>query len=533
METCEVMTHNAQEAARTAAAGLPAPTPELVHFAPGDCALLIGPAETLLKRLEAVRLAGLRPALLCTDAPDLGSLPRGLRALPGELAALSGWMGAFTARMAGPNGAVDLAPLSFHADGHFDWVLDFSGAPRTGVAPLGHYALAADDFPGLKRALVEIAGRLRAGFDKPRYFQLEAGLCAHDRQGIPGCDACLSACPADAITGDKEGVRIEPHLCQGCGTCALVCPSGAVRYAHPARGFSLARLQAALAAWEDAGGGPAGVWIVRPERAAEAPAGWLTYALQEPASLGLETWLAVLAAGAARVAVAADGLPDESRRALAQQIAIGRALLEGLGLAPALGLIDDGDGLASLPALPARQTVKLSGGDDKRALLFAAIDALAAQAGPRPGGREAASPLPGGPMGAVRIHAEQCTLCAACVRICPSGALALAGSMSKLAFTEQRCLQCGLCAHVCPEKAVTLEPRLLYSAQARQTPRVVAEAEMFACTGCGKPFATRAMIERSRAMMASHPMFQGEQAKLMTLCPDCRQRAMAGCPPRP
>jgi hypothetical protein len=62
---------------------------------------------------------------------------------------------------------------------------------------------------------------------------------------------------------------------------------------------------------------------------------------------------------------------------------------------------------------------------------------------------------------------------------------------------------------------------------------VVAEAEMFACTGCGKPFATRAMIERSRAMMAGHPMFQGEQAKLMTLCPDCRQRAMAGCPPRP
>lgn len=38
------------------------------------------------------------------------------------------------------------------------------------------------------------------------------------------------------------------------------------------------------------------------------------------------------------------------------------------------------------------------------------------------------------------------------------------------------------------------------------------------------------MIARSRVMMVGHPMFQGEQVRLMTLCPDCRQRAMAGVP---
>jgi len=37
-------------------------------------------------------------------------------------------------------------------------------------------------------------------------------------------------------------------------------------------------------------------------------------------------------------------------------------------------------------------------------------------------------------------------------------ALSLPGSITPLAFTEQRCLQCGLCANVCPEKAVTLTP---------------------------------------------------------------------------
>jgi ferredoxin len=116
------------------------------------------------------------------------------------------------------------------------------------------------------------------------------------------------------------------------------------------------------------------------------------------------------------------------------------------------------------------------------------------------------------------------------VRICPSNALTLPGTTLQLAFTEERCLQCGLCANVCPEHAITMVPRLLTSKAARLTPRVVAEAEPFSCHGCGKQFATKAMIERSRAMMANHPMFQGEQARLMALCPDCRQRAMAGIP---
>jgi hypothetical protein len=66
------------------------------------------------------------------------------------------------------------------------------------------------------------------------------------------------------------------------------------------------------------------------------------------------------------------------------------------------------------------------------------------------------------------------------------------------------------------------------SKAARTTPRVVAQAEMFACTGCGTPFATRAMVVRSRTLMAEHPMFQGDNARLMELCPDCRQQAMTG-----
>jgi ferredoxin len=497
-----------------------------IHYTPGDCALLIGPTELLLKRLEALRIAGLRPALLCDDLPD--PPPRGVRTLAGHLADVSGWMGAFSARVVGAHGPLDLAPLSFHDDGHFDWVLDFSGAPAPGkgVAPLGYYTLAPDDFPALKRTLLEIAGRVREGFVKPKYFNFDANLCAHTRQGVEGCSACLSACAASAITSEKETVRIEPNLCQGCGTCALVCPSGAVRYAQPAPSVSLNRLHSDLAAWREAAGGATGLWIVTETTAAETPPGWLTYPVNEPASLGLEFWLAALVSGCDRVAIMAGDIPVDSRRALDGQLALGCGILSALGFTSGLGLglAENTSELAALPAMPPRPPVGLAVGDDKRTLLYAALDALIAQAQTPP----ISIPLATGPMGEVRIAADKCTLCAACVRICPTEALSLPGTILQLAFTEERCLQCGLCANVCPEKAVTLAPRLLTSRTARRTQRVVAEAEPFACTECGKQFATQAMIERSRAMMANHPMFQGEQARLMTLCPDCRQKAMAG-----
>ncbi|MBI1285163.1 MAG: 4Fe-4S dicluster domain-containing protein [Thiobacillus sp.] len=505
-----------------------APTSATVRYAPGNTVLLIGPSELLLKHLEAYRVAGLRPALLCTDLPDASCLPRGLRALPGRLAGLSGWMGAFTAHMATLQQPMSLAPLSFNEDGHFDWVLDFSSpsSVRLAVPPLGYYALSPDDFPALKRVLLEIAGRVRSGYEKPRYFELDANRCAHRRQSVEGCSACLSVCAAGAISSAKDSVRIEPNLCQGCGSCALVCPSGAVRYTQPKAGFSLTRLQAMLAAWKATGSWPVGLWIFDETTESEPPQGWLPYPVAEMAGLGLEFWLAALAMGLDEVAIVARKLPDETRVALQAQITLAQALLAGMGLRQIISWGEDiKTGLDhQKPLESARPCAELPVTDDKRQLLFAAIDALLGLVETPP----LSIPLPAGPLGEIRIDPALCTLCTACVQICPAAALSLPDNPTQLTFTEARCVQCGICANACPEQAITLMPRLLASRSARQAPRVVAEAEMFACCGCGKPFATKSQIERSRALMAGHPMFQGNQARLMELCPECRQRAMAG-----
>ena len=58
--------------------------------------------------------------------------------------------------------------------------------------------------------------------------------------------------------------------------------------------------------------------------------------------------------------------------------------------------------------------------------------------------------------------------------------------------------------------------------RARRQPRVVAEAEPFACVRCGKPFGTLRAIEAIVGRLAGHAMFQGTAAERLKMCADCR-----------
>lgn len=64
-----------------------------------------------------------------------------------------------------------------------------------------------------------------------------AGICraltryAIDEAGCNGCHACVAACPAGAIAGDrKDAHAIDPSACISCGACFDACRVGAVRF---------------------------------------------------------------------------------------------------------------------------------------------------------------------------------------------------------------------------------------------------------------------------------------------------------------
>ncbi|MDH5748624.1 MAG: 4Fe-4S ferredoxin, partial [Rhodospirillales bacterium] len=139
----------------------------------------------------------------------------------------------------------------------------------------------------------------------------------------------------------------------------------------------------------------------------------------------------------------------------------------------------------------------------------------------------------GAPFGAVQVRIEGCTLCLACVGVCPTVALKDNPEKPQLRFSEAACIQCGLCKVTCPEKVITLTPRLNFVDDIHPH-RVIKEEEPFECIRCGKPFGARSTIETMVGKLADHPMFAGKGGTdLIKMCEDCRVIAQMEEPNQP
>jgi NAD-dependent dihydropyrimidine dehydrogenase PreA subunit len=110
-----------------------------------------------------------------------------------------------------------------------DLVLDLSGGPPLfSVHDLRDGYLRADprDPSAMLRAVLK-ARDLVGTFDKPKYINFTAELCAHSRSNITGRHRFLDLCPTGAITPDGDHVKISAEICAGCGQCAAARPTGA------------------------------------------------------------------------------------------------------------------------------------------------------------------------------------------------------------------------------------------------------------------------------------------------------------------
>ena len=471
-------------------------------------------------------------------------------------------------------GAIDFDRAPQHARESFDLVLDLRALPAFTMhqPPQGYFHVAPGGDSERKTFEAVLSLRELVGeFEKPRFFQYQAKLCAHSRNQQLGCNACIEVCSTRAIRSDASlkgktvgkgvggnsgGIVVEPHLCVGCGACATVCPSGALTFAYPGPADLGKRLRTLLQTYAAAGGRDAALLLhsegagarlisdlgraARTDKAIHGvPARVLPSALWHTASVGLDLWLMAIAQGASQVFVLlTDEEAPEYREALAEQMAVGRAILAGLGYGEGhLQLIEARDARdlgaldAALRVPPARgvhQPTPVVAQRAKRATLDAAVEHLHRQARSH-GGSQAqrdtiALPAAGAPFGSLQVDTEACTVCLSCVGSCPEGALLDNPERPQLRFIEKNCVQCGLCATTCPEKAIVLEPRLWLAdeGRARKAARVLHEAEPFACVRCGKPFGTLKAIENMVVKLASHGAFQGAAAERLKMCTDCR-----------
>ncbi|MFM5583764.1 4Fe-4S binding protein [Aeromonas veronii] len=524
--------------------------PATVSYQSQGRLLLVGPEDSI-RRAASLLPAGVTPILLVTEAvhdaeaADLEAIfdaTASLAALTLREPGLTGYLGQFQLTGLNSQGErVNLAALCFPQQGfpqqaaavseqprepRFDLVADLGRTPLFALErpPVGYLHLADDT--DLAERLAELCA-LTGIFDKPRYFRLDPEACAFTARGVPGCSRCLDVCPTDALKPINGRIQIDPHLCQGFGSCASACPTGAIAYHQPDANTSGDYLLRLLKHYREAGG-EAPRLLIAGENEREwveaeltrLPANWLPVWVEESASLGIESWFAALAYGASAVRIVLGNDAPASVRALVErELASAAVLLAGAGLAAdriALFNPDAGEPVSGQPAL-ALLDKPLKG--DKRENLFAAFDALW-QA--NEGSREPLAVPHGAPYGSVELKESDCTLCMGCVAVCPSRALHAVGHAPGLNFIEQDCIQCGMCEKACPEQAIVLMPRLQPVPEARRAVQSLKAEEAACCIRCGKPFAPASMIRRIQQKLAGHSHFQNEAAQRLLMCEDCR-----------
>ncbi len=518
--------------------------------------LIVGPAEVAMA--AAGRVAErLDVTVLVTDGgggESQDALPPRIMTMPvfkGRITGATGHFGAFEVAVADFEPASPSARRGFGFDGigdkgrlECDLILDLRGGDALFTASEkrdGYFNPAPANPSAVADALLDLVDMVGT-FDKPRYVDYDAALCAHGNSGIIGCTRCLDSCPTGAITPAGDKVAYDPYVCAGCGTCASICPTGAAKYTLPAGDALYARLRTVLTTYRKAGGAAPRLLVHDSEWGEDMiaalarhggglPSNTIPFSLNAITQPGLEFLLAAAAYGAAGVSVLAAPHQRGETDGILGELALANRVLDGLGYGDGrMRLLDDADPDAlserlgdDVPAIAMPQAEFLAMGR-KRSVMTQALKALH-EAAPNP--VDAIALDAGAPFGAVVVDTAGCTLCLSCVGACPTGALKDNPDKPQLSFAEAQCVQCGLCKNTCPEKVITLEPRLSFAATAL-THVVVKEEEPFQCIRCGKDFGTRSTIERMVEKLGNHPMFQtAGGTDRLKMCEDCRVVAIA------
>lgn len=533
---------HAKQAALLAEAMLNRPSTPLRDIVSSGVCLIAGNSETVIPVAEQL-CETLSVTCLLTDMPDdlaandrydiaVGKISRASGAFAGFEITVDG----FAALNPAGRGAGTFGKPVNGAKSQCDVIFDLSGGDPFFLAHEkrdGYVYVEPNDGIGIQKGALAMSS-LVGEFDKPLYIRFDAQICAHSRASQDGCNKCLNVCPTGAIIPDGDTVLIDPDICAGCGACASVCPSGAASYDDPPVEFLFSRLRTLANAYRDAGGRNPSALFHDSRYGAELiqlsarfgkglPADVIPISVTNVESVGHAEMLAALGVGFCEASVL--NSPKTDKDVIEAELALANAILSGSeNRINRLSLLDvaDPDQLENCLYDGSRNPIDwepvLPLGNRRDVTRLAAANLV--------GGQPVVELPSGAPYGAIEIDTDACTMCLACVSLCPVGALTDNPDKPQVGFQEAACLQCGICKSTCPENAITLKPQLNLANEALSTV-TLNEEEPFDCISCGKPFGVKSTIDRIVDQLKDkHSMFtNSDNFKLIQMCDDCRVNA--------
>jgi len=427
-----------------------------------------------------------------------------------------------------PTHAIELHTREFIHAGQI-LVLDkkWQGSTQFGI----YRAYSYED--ALRKAL-EISANL-GELEKRRYLISDLRRCASGRSELQGCEYCLP-CPYQAIR--REGVKMvfSDVGCQGCGLCTALCPLSVPHLRDYPNELLYAQIEALLS-----GDLEPKVLLFACTDHIETLNVIGRKKIQYPAVLPLFVPCIDLVSEAVILTafdLGADGVilwgcEESHHEQIESMVHFAQMALSAFNLGERVLLMNhgqvDAQDLAttvtnfvkrlSPSPLRKKKLVTVDFAKPKRDILLEVIQDLYIKTKVHPQLKEENTPFP---FAEVAINAR-CTLCNACVNLCPSKALWK--NVNTIDFCYGRCIACGLCEQACPEDALKLRRVLDFSQLIEQRSKKLIEVELVACAECGKLFMPRSAFERMSSLIkegGEGELSIEERLELLSYCEKCR-----------